>query len=78
MCHLFSQNMDTQRSQGNVGSGNCVIGTGKADVKITRPNFVFFYPDTVRANLMSTYGYPLKSTPNLDAFVEQEAIAFDS
>jgi choline-sulfatase len=33
-------------------------------------NFIFMFPDTMRAESFSSYGHPLKTTPNLDAFAE--------
>jgi hypothetical protein len=34
-----------------------------------RPNFVFFYPDTISAEALGTYGHPLSRTPNTDRCV---------
>lgn len=71
MCHLF--NVDLNHESIIISAGNCVIGT-KPQTQ-NRPNFILFYPDTVRASMMSTYGYPLKTTPNIDRFVETEGTA---
>ncbi|WP_159888611.1 sulfatase-like hydrolase/transferase [Paenibacillus puerhi] len=40
---------------------------------MTRPNmnFVFFFPDEMRAESLGCYGHPLVQTPNLDRFAEQ-------
>eukprot|EP00927_Polykrikos_kofoidii_P013079 TRINITY_DN15693_c0_g1_i1.p1 TRINITY_DN15693_c0_g1~~TRINITY_DN15693_c0_g1_i1.p1 ORF type:complete len:615 (+),score=62.81 TRINITY_DN15693_c0_g1_i1:89-1846(+) len=41
-----------------------------ASHNVSKPliNFVFFFPDTIRAEALSSYGMPLKTTPNLDSF----------
>jgi choline-sulfatase len=36
-----------------------------------RMNFVFMFPDTLRAESFSSYGNPLKTSPNLDKFAER-------
>ena len=54
-CHLFS-------SVGGRADGECVSG------EKPRMNFAFMFPDTLRAESFSSYGNPLKTTPNLDAF----------
>lgn len=41
-----------------------------------RMNFVFMFPDTLRAESFSSYGNPLKTTPNLDKFAES-GVRFD-
>ena len=33
-------------------------------------NFVYMFPDTLRAESFSSYGNPLRTTPNLDAFAK--------
>lgn len=33
-----------------------------------RPNFVFFFPDEMRAESLGTYGHPITQTPNFDRF----------
>ena len=76
MCHLFDVLLDHESN--DVSAGNCVIGENPKSESKKQPNFVIFYPDTVRASMMSTYGYPLKTTPNIDAFVEKEGVAFDT
>ena len=42
-----------------------------------RLNFVFMFPDTLRAEAFSTYGNALETTPNIDAFA-QEAVRFEN
>ena len=37
----------------------------------TRPNIILYYPDTIRAESLGTYGHPLTQTPNLDKFASQ-------
>eukprot|EP01084_Bolivina_argentea_P016630 31102_1 len=74
MCNLFDVNLNHESS--NISAGNCVIGENAQSEK--RPNFIVMYPDTLRASMMSIYGYPLKTTPNIDAFVANEGIAFDT
>merc|ERR1719158_406581 len=39
-------------------------------------NFVFMFPDTLRAESFSSYGNPLETTPNLDKFAET-GVRFD-
>merc|ERR1712232_1096563 len=39
-------------------------------------NFVFMFPDTLRAESFSSYGFPLHTTPNLDKFAET-AVRFE-
>lgn len=39
-------------------------------------NFVFFFPDTLRAESFSSYGFPLETTPNIDKFA-QTAVRFE-
>mmetsp|Transcript_45736 Transcript_45736/g.99370 ORF Transcript_45736/g.99370 Transcript_45736/m.99370 type:complete len:553 (-) Transcript_45736:346-2004(-) len=41
-----------------------------------RMNFVFMFPDTLRAESFSSYGLPLKTTPNLDEFAKT-AVRFE-
>merc|ERR1712232_1491879 len=41
-----------------------------ADSQQKRMNFVFMFPDTLRAESFSSYGSPLQTTPNLDKFAE--------
>ena len=36
-----------------------------------RPNFVFFMPETLRAESVACYGHPLVKTPNLDRLASQ-------
>lgn len=33
-------------------------------------NMAFMFPDTLRAESFSSYGFPLQTTPNLDAFAK--------
>lgn len=40
-----------------------------------RPNIIVLILDTMRARNMSSYGYPLRTTPRIDAFAE-EAVLF--
>ena len=35
-----------------------------------RMSFIFMFPDTMRAESFSSYGHPLPTTPNLDAFAK--------
>ena len=66
-CNLFS-------TAGPREPGNCTSGENPNSPK--RMNFVFMYPDTMRAESFSSYGHPLNVTPNLDAFA-QTAVQFD-
>lgn len=43
-----------------------------------RPNIIIFNPDQWRADVMGHSGNPAAVTPNLDRFVEQEAVSFTS
>eukprot|EP00931_Biecheleriopsis_adriatica_P008021 TRINITY_DN109263_c0_g1_i1.p1 TRINITY_DN109263_c0_g1~~TRINITY_DN109263_c0_g1_i1.p1 ORF type:complete len:564 (-),score=90.81 TRINITY_DN109263_c0_g1_i1:30-1721(-) len=36
-----------------------------------KPNFIFFFPDTIRAESLSGYGNPLDVSPNLEALAKQ-------
>jgi arylsulfatase A-like enzyme len=40
----------------------------------TRPNVVLIVMDTVRADHLSSYGYPRKTTPNLDRFASRATL----
>ena len=42
----------------------------------TRPNFVFYFPDEMRAESLGTYGHPITQTPNFDRFAA-EGTKFD-
>ena len=57
-CHLFSGGAAGKTS------GECVSGVKQ------RMNFVYMFPDTLRAESFSSYGNPLQTTPNLDAFAK--------
>ena len=37
----------------------------------TKPNFIFFQPDEMRAESVGCYGHPIVKTPNMDAFAKQ-------
>jgi choline-sulfatase len=37
----------------------------------SRPNFLFFFPDELRAESLGCYGHPVAQTPNLDEFARQ-------
>jgi choline-sulfatase len=41
-----------------------------------RPNFIFFMPDTLRAESLACYGHPVAKTPNFD-HLASEGIRFD-
>lgn len=43
----------------------------------TRPNIILFYPDTIRADTLSTYGHPLSKTPNYDRLASQGVLFED-
>ena len=63
MCHLFD--VDIAHESSNVSAGNCVIGTNGQAQK--RPNFVLFYPDTVRYARPDQYLTPQPSPNRLSA-----------
>merc|ERR1719326_1456483 len=42
----------------------------EASAEQKRMNIVFMFPDTLRAESFSSYGNPLETTPNLDAFAK--------
>lgn len=48
---------------------NSVTVDSKASVK--RPNVLLLTVDTLRADHLSSYGYPRRTTPNIDALVEE-------
>ena len=73
ICELYSVSLS--HSDMNITAGNCV--NGERYTANDRQNFVVFYPDTIRAEYMSTYGYPIKTTPNLDKFAQQ-GVAFEN
>ena len=41
-----------------------------------RQNFIFFFPDEMRAESLACYGHPVVQTPNLDRFAK-EGVRFD-
>src|SRR2546421_73086 len=48
--------------------------TGAAAVtgqSVSKPNFIFFMPETLRADSIGCYGHPLVRTPNLDRLAAQ-------
>ena len=47
-----------------------LLGVAHAARNSTRMNFVFMFPDTLRAEAFSTYGNSLLTTPHLDAFAK--------
>lgn len=65
LCNMFSN------SNGNImhNVNNCSSGLASAD-RPARPNFVFSFPDTLRAESFNGYGVPLDVTPNLARFAE--------
>lgn len=66
-CGLFSTGVEHQLAH---GTGACTVGTPttRAD---QRPNFVFMFPDTLRAEAFGPYGVPVANvTPNVDAFAK--------
>jgi arylsulfatase A-like enzyme len=44
----------------------------------TRPNIVFYHPDTVRASSLGTYGHPFSATPAFDAVARQGVLFEDA
>lgn len=66
MCELYSVNLNDTSI--NITAGNCVNGERFIG---ERPNFVLFYPDTVRAEYLSTYDFPFKTTPRIDEFAKE-------
>lgn len=40
----------------------------------TRPNFIFYHPDTIRATALGTYGHPLSLTPNYDRLAKNSVL----
>eukprot|EP00051_Salpingoeca_urceolata_P014020 m.177673 g.177673 ORF g.177673 m.177673 type:complete len:625 (-) comp17969_c0_seq3:169-2043(-) len=70
VCNLFS---DSQQHSFN--GSNCISGTPGARPK--RPNFIFVFPDTLRAESFNGYGNPVQNvTPNLDRFAKT-GVRFD-
>ena len=59
-----------------VGPGWPGCGTGLDPARARAPNLLWIVMDTVRADRMSLYGYPRRTTPELDAWA-REGIAFD-
>ena len=43
----------------------------RQDPNDKRPNIVFYYPDTISAEALGTYGHPLVQTPNVDRLAKQ-------
>jgi arylsulfatase A-like enzyme len=39
----------------------------------SKPNFIFFMPETLRAESIGCYGHPLVRTPNLDRLASEGA-----
>ncbi|EDQ87261.1 uncharacterized protein MONBRDRAFT_27473 [Monosiga brevicollis MX1] len=61
-CNRFTTSDPTK-----IASGNCTSGLGK---KV--PNFIFVFPDTLRAESFGAYGNPFPNvSPNLDKFAEE-------
>lgn len=67
MCELYS--VPLNHTSMNITAGNCV--NGERYIGEDRPNFVLFYPDTVRAEYLSTYDFPFKTTPRIDEFAKE-------
>lgn len=63
LCNLFATVVN-----GTPGLPNCT--SGRTGEKAPRPNFVFSFPDTLRAESFSGYGIDLDVTPNLAKFAE--------
>ena len=73
ICELYS---NYPNDSDHISTGNCVIGSPYGSINSStgsklpkRLNYVIFFPDTIRKESMSTYGHPLKTTPNIDKFV---------
>jgi len=49
----------------------------KSSIEKTYPNILFIMVDSTRADHLSLYGYPLKTSPNLDEFAK-DAVVFDN
>ena len=48
-------------------------------INMVKDQILYFIIDTIRKRSLSTYGFPLKTTPNLDNFVKNNgAIKFNS
>jgi arylsulfatase A-like enzyme len=43
----------------------------QAEPAAARPNFIFFMPETLRAESIACYGHPLVRTPNIDRLAEE-------
>lgn len=43
-----------------------------------KPNILFFGIDSLRRDRMSLYGYPKKTTPHIEKFLEKDSIVFDN
>lgn len=56
-CNIFSTSEGSR-------DGNCTSGT--VTQRPPRPNFIFYFPDTLRAESFGIYGNPLNVTPNVD------------
>ena len=57
-------------SGGRMAAGDMDYRSGKSD----RPNILLIVMDTVRADHLSCYGYPMKTTPFLEKMAEESAI----
>src|SRR5580700_7191897 len=56
------------RRQFLAASGAAAVGGAQSAAK---PNFIFFMPETLRAESIGCYGHPLVRTPNLDRLASE-------
>jgi hypothetical protein len=54
------------RRQFLAASGAAAAGPLTSNAANSKPNFIFFMPETLRAESIGCYGHPLVRTPNLD------------
>lgn len=69
-CQLFSTfNNDSN----HIYAANCVYGVPYLDKngENKRPNFIFYYPDTIRMDSLQIYNHPLDTTPNMKSFMNE-------
>ncbi len=52
-----------------------ILGPGGEDL---RPNVVLISIDTLKASHLSAYGYPYKTSPNIDAWAAESAVRFQN
>ena len=74
----MSGNSKQQRSHRFAMLALTGLGMSTASMNSKLPNFIFYQPDEMRADVLGTYGGPVAGlTPNFDAFVEDSAVRFE-